>query len=68
MRINKDLVDAVMMLAFIILVLVWTTEFDNHAGKNILMGILGGVSVLMLVFRVLGGRQPEETPDEGFEH
>lgn len=68
MRINKDLVDAVMMLSFIILVLVGTTEFDSDQGKNILMGILAGITVLMLVFRVLESRQPKDTPDEGFEY
>lgn len=29
MKINKDLVDAVMMLSFIILVLIGTTDFEN---------------------------------------
>ena len=29
MKINKDLVDAVMMVSFIVLVLVGTTTFDN---------------------------------------
>ena len=30
MKINKDLVDAVMMVSFIVLVLVGTTTFDNE--------------------------------------
>jgi hypothetical protein len=65
MRINKDLVDAVMMLSFIILVLVWTTEFDSESKKNICMGVLGGLTVLMIIFRVIRGRlQQEDTQDQ----
>jgi hypothetical protein len=67
MRINKDLVDAVMMLSFIILVLVGTTDFDNESQKNILMGILGGVTVLMAILRIIRGRMHQDTPDQEFD-
>jgi hypothetical protein len=65
MRINKDLVDAVMMLSFIILVLVGTTDFDSESQKNILMGILGTVTVLMVILRINKGRMHQDTPDQG---
>ncbi|MDR1203439.1 MAG: hypothetical protein LBL58_17660 [Tannerellaceae bacterium] len=64
MRINKDLVDAVMMLSFIILVLVGTTDFENESQKNIIMGILGGLTVLMVIFRVIRGRLQQDTNDQ----
>jgi hypothetical protein len=65
MRINKDLVDAVMMLSFIILVLIGTTDFDSESQKNILMGILGTVTVLMVILRIIKGRMHQDTPDQG---
>ena len=34
MKINKDLVDAVMMVSFIILVLIGTTDFENAITKD----------------------------------
>ena len=37
MKINKDLVDAVMMVSFIVLVLVGTTTFDNEVAKDVTM-------------------------------
>jgi hypothetical protein len=67
MRINKDLVDAVMMLSFITLVLIGTTDFDNESQKNIIMGILGGLTVLMVILRVIRGRlQQEDAQDQEF--
>ena len=44
MKINKDLVDAVMMVSFIVLVLVGTTTFDNEVAKDVTMGSLGVIS------------------------
>ena len=42
MKINKDLVDATMMLSFIILVLIGTSDFSNMLLKEITMGSLYG--------------------------
>jgi hypothetical protein len=67
MRINKDLVDAVMMLSFIILVLVGTTDFDSESQKNILMGVLGTITVLMVILRVIEGRMHKDTSDQEFD-
>lgn len=66
MRINKDLAEACMMLSFIILVLVGTTEFESETQKQILMGILGAVTVLMGVLRVIGARQSNKEHDETY--
>ncbi|MDR0429287.1 MAG: hypothetical protein LBH58_02270 [Tannerellaceae bacterium] len=68
MRINKDLVDAVMMLSSIVLVLVGTTDFTNESEKKIIMGILGIIAVLMVVFRFIGGRQAKDSHDGEPEH
>ena len=54
MKINKDLVDAVMMVSFIVLVLVGTTTFDNEVAKDVTMGSLGVITVAMLVLRIHG--------------
>ena len=48
MKINKDLVDATMMLSFIILVLIGTTDFSNLLLKEITMGGLGLLSAAMI--------------------
>ena len=37
MKINKDLIDAVLMLSVIGLVLVGTSEFNDETAKNITM-------------------------------
>lgn len=57
MKINKDLVDAVMMLSFISLVLVGTTDFSNLATKDGVMVGLGILTVVMVVFRIVELRQ-----------
>lgn len=68
MRINKDLVDAVMMLSFITLVLVGTTDFNSESEKNILMGVLAFITAVMLVLRVIEGRQHKDTQDGELEY
>lgn len=58
MKISKDLMDALMMLSFIILVLVATSDFENTAMKNILMIGSGGVIVAISVTgRVLAAKK-----------
>lgn len=57
MKINKDLVDATMMLAFIILVLIGTTDFSNMLLKEITMGSLALLSVAMIALRIIQMRQ-----------
>lgn len=67
MRINKDLVDAVMMLSFISLVLVATTEMANLVMKDGVMAGLGVLTVVMVVFRILELRQ-ESHHEESHEY
>ncbi len=57
MRINKDLVDALMMLSGITLVLVGTSDFDNVIMKDATMGVLAVIAVVMVVLRVIEARQ-----------
>lgn len=66
MKINKDLVDATLMLSFIILVLVGTTEISNAVIKDVTMGALGVVCVIMAVLRGIQLRQAghENTEEE----
>lgn len=63
MKINKDLVDAVMMLSFIILVLVGTTDFSNDGMKEIIMGVLGTITVIMVVLRGIQLRYVAKHPE-----
>lgn len=67
MKINKDLVDAIMMVSFIILVLIGTTDFESAATKNVTMGALGVLSVVMVILRILHARQEAKEPKE-FEY
>lgn len=57
MKINKDLVDATMMLSFIILVLIGTSDFSNMLLKEITMGGLALLSVAMIALRFIHMRQ-----------
>lgn len=63
MKINKDLVESLLMVSFISLVLIGTTDFTDPTTKNIAMGITGVLTVVMAILRVKAGRQPHE-PDE----
>lgn len=64
MKINKDLVDATMMLSFITLVLVGTTEFSNIILKNVIMAVLGGITVVMVVLRGIQIHHDSKHPEE----
>ena len=66
MKINKDLIDAVMMLSVIDLVLVGTSEFDNETAKNITMVALGIAAVTTLILRFIGGSK--ESGKSGHSH
>ena len=68
MKINKDLVDAVMMLSFIILVLIGTTDFENIVVKDLTMGVLGLITVVMVVLRGIQMRQEAKEPKEEYEY
>lgn len=63
MTINKDLVEATIMLSFIILVLVGTSNFDSATTKTITMGILGALTAVAIVLKIIQARRPDkETP------
>ncbi|MGM9797171.1 MAG: hypothetical protein ACI3ZY_06295 [Parabacteroides sp.] len=51
MRVNKDLMESLMMVSFIILVLVGTTHFDQEATKYLIMGGLGIIIALTGILR-----------------
>ncbi len=51
MRVNKDLMESLMMLAGITLVLVGTTNFDSAQTKYLIMGGLGSIIALTGVLR-----------------
>ena len=51
MRVNKDLMESLMMVAFITLVLVGTTHFDSESTKYLIMGGLGVIIALTGVRR-----------------
>jgi len=56
-KINKDLVEALLMLSAIILGLVGTTDFADTTLKVILMSSLGALVVVLIVCRIIAGRQ-----------
>ena len=64
MKINKDLVDATMMLSFIILVLIGTSDFSNMLLKEITMGSLAVLSVAMIALRFIHMRQEANSPKD----
>ena len=64
MKINRDLVDAVMMLSFISLVLVGTSDFDNSTIKDITMVLLGVLAIVMVVLRVISMKNQPEIEEE----
>ena len=66
MKINKDLIDAVLMLSVIGLVLVGTSEFNDETEKNITMIALGISAVTTLVLRLIGGIK--ESGKSGHSH
>lgn len=68
MKINKDLVDATMMLSFIVLVLIGTTDFENMIVKDVTMGVLGLITVIMVVLRAIQMRQAAKEPKEEYEY
>ena len=60
MHVNKDLMEALLMVAFIVLVLVGTTHFDSEQTKYLIMGSLGLVIGLTGVHRyVVAPKQTE---------
>ena len=52
MKLSQDFIEAVMMLAFIILVLVGTTDFENPLTKEVTLIITGIVAVGMVVLKL----------------
>lgn len=62
MKINKDLTDAVMMLSFIGLVLLGTSDFSQEAVKHAFLGGLGLVAIVMVVLRIIALRQESDEP------
>jgi uncharacterized membrane protein SirB2 len=56
-KINKDLVDALMMLSAISLVLTGTSEFSDTTHKTTIMIVLGVMIVVLIICRMLAGRQ-----------
>ena len=57
MKISKDLADAVMMVACIVLVLIGTTTFESASTKAILMTVMAVLAVFMGAVRFWGGKK-----------
>lgn len=62
MKINKDLVDAVMMLSFISLILVGTSDFSQATVKYASLGGLGLVVVILVALRLAATRREKAEP------
>jgi hypothetical protein len=57
-KVNKDLVDALLMLCVISLVFAGVSEFADLTHKTVLIGMFAVAIVTLIIFRVLAGRQP----------
>lgn len=68
MKINKDLVDATMMLSFISLVLIGTTDFEDMFVKDIMMGSVGLLAIVTIVFRILAARKEVKSVPVDYEY
>lgn len=62
MKINKDLVDAVMMLSFISLILAGTSDFSEATVKYATLAGLGLVVALMAALRWVATRREKAEP------
>jgi L-asparagine transporter-like permease len=62
MKINKDLMNAVLMVSFIVLVLVGTTTFTDEMTKIITMVSLGALCLLSIVFLVIASKKGDKKP------
>ena len=51
MQVNKDLMESLLMVAFIVMVLVGTTNFDSAQTKYLILGGLGIIIALTGVLR-----------------
>lgn len=61
MKLNKDLLDALMMLGLICIVLIGTTEFDNETLKTISLVVLAVVNLGLAALRM---KAPQQSNDE----
>lgn len=61
MKINKDLVEAAMMLGAISLVLIGTSDFDDATAKNGVMIAVGILTIIMGVLRFIPSKHSEES-------
>lgn len=68
MKINKDLVDATLMVSFIALVLVATSEFQDLLTKEIIMGSLGVICVVAGALRVIGMRKTAKVSGDEYSN
>lgn len=64
MKINKDLVEALLMISFICLVLIGTSDFQNIITKEIVLGATGVFVLLMAGLRIKAGKQTEDHDPE----
>ena len=56
MKINKDLVEASLMLSLIAMVLTGASEFNDATKKTVIMTGLVVLSVILVVLRILSAR------------
>lgn len=68
MKINKDLVDATLMVSFIALILVATSEFQDLLAKEIIMGSLGIICVMAAALRIIEIRKAGKAPLEEYSN
>ncbi len=57
MKINRDLADATMMLSFISLVLIGTSDFADKGIQYAIMGGIAFISIAAVLLRIVDARK-----------
>jgi hypothetical membrane protein len=60
MKINKDLMNAILMVSFIVLVLVGTTTFRDEMTKIITMVSLGALCLLSIILLIIASKKRDD--------
>lgn len=64
MKLNKDLLDALMMIGLICLVLLGTCEFENQVSKDLTMASLALFNLILAWLRIKASKQIDDSRQE----
>lgn len=64
MKINKDLVDVILMVSTISIGLIGLSDFSNELVKFVLMGACGALIASMITLRIIKARQDRKLSEK----